>query len=145
MKYSRFLYLQISDPTAFKHWLAESWHHFTSAKHIHSKDLIAPTHLNIAFSAEGLRKLGLKDENFANFSREFRDGMVNPHRSRLLGDSGDSCPKHWNWGNDQNGTNVIHLCLMISGRDVNDENDLDKDKKVCLDYYAQLESEFSSI
>ncbi len=157
MKYSRFAYLQITDATLFKKWLKTSWLKMTSAKHIHGKDEIAETHLNIAFTHPGLRALGLEEENLASFSREFREGIVSPHRKRLLGDEGESDPDKWIWGANQNEWSAnqnewsanqndsIHLCLMIFGRDKADENDLEKDKKVCLDYYVQLKEEFPSM
>ncbi|WP_339868141.1 Dyp-type peroxidase [uncultured Algoriphagus sp.] len=140
MLYSRFVYMQISDAEAFKKWLSKSWQDMTSARHIHDKSKISPTHLNIAFTHDGLAKLGLHKENLDAFSREFRQGMVSPHRSRLLGDSDESNPENWNWGANHN--EKIHLCLMVFGNDKSGRDDLEKDKIVCLDYYRQLESEF---
>ncbi len=140
MLYSRFVYLQISDANAVKKWLSKSWLEMTSARHIHDKSKISPTHLNIAFSHEGLRALGLKEENLAAFSREFRQGMVSAHRTRLLGDYDTNKPENWNWGDKH--TDSIHLCLMVFGNDKTAKDDLEKDKIVCLNYYRELESQF---
>lgn len=142
MLYSRFVYLQISDAKAAKKWLSKSWKEMTSARHIHDKSKIAPTHLNIAFTHDGLAALGLDEENLAAFSREFRQGMVSPHRTRLLGDFDSSSPEKWNWGAPQNES--IHLCLMVFGNDKSASDDLGKDKIVCLDYYNKLASEFEA-
>lgn len=140
MLYSRFVYLQVSDAGAFKSWLSKSWKEITSARHIHDKSQISPTHLNMAFTHDGLRALGLDEENLAAFSREFRQGMVSPHRTRLLGDFGTSRPEVWNWGGPTG--DLIHICLMIFGNDKSAKDDLAKDKVVCLNYYQELASQF---
>lgn len=142
MLYSRFVYLQISDAKAFKKWLSTSWMEMTSARHIHDKSKISPTHLNLAFTHDGLRALGLNEENLAAFSREFRQGMVSDHRTRLLGDFGTSRPELWNWGGPR--TDHIHLCLMVFGNDKTSTDDLEKDKIVCLNYYRELASQFDA-
>ena len=53
----------------------------------------------IAFTRWGLNNLGLPRSAFGTFVSEFQEGMVAPHRSRLLGDVGDSAPERWYWGN----------------------------------------------
>jgi len=54
--------------------------------------------VNIAFTSSGLRKLGLAESAFGQFSNEFVDGMTTSHRSRILGDVGDNAPERWDWG-----------------------------------------------
>jgi Dyp-type peroxidase family len=161
MMYSRFVYLQITNPDATKKWLSKSWKDMTTAVHIHDKSKISDTHLNIAFTHKGLGVLGLNDENLNAFSREFRQGMVSPHRSRLLGDADSSAPEKWKWGNNSddikdindspnfnNPTNLkktnepIHLCLMLFGNDKGSVDDLEKDKIVCLNYYEEMKAQF---
>jgi Dyp-type peroxidase family len=155
MMYSRFVYLQITDPTATKKWLSKSWKDMTTAVHIHDKSKISNTHLNIAFTHKGLAVLGLNDENLNAFSREFRQGMVSPHRTRLLGDFESSAPENWKWGNNSNDADdpnnsmdpqylndPIHLCLMVFGNDKESDDDIEKDKIVCLNYYEKLKSQF---
>ncbi|MEP0712363.1 hypothetical protein [Algoriphagus sp.] len=140
MLYSRFVYLKITDAEATKKWLSTTWQEFTSAERIHDKSKISPTHLNIAFTHDGLRALGLDEDNLGSFSREFRQGMVSPHRSRLLGDADSSSPEHWIWGAAHH--EEIHICLMVFGNDKSAKDDLGKDKLVCLDYYAELAAQF---
>ena len=57
--------------------------------------------LHIAFSASGLRRLGLPDGVIAGFSAEFGEGMVGQDRSRFLGDVEGSSPRFWDWGAPQ--------------------------------------------
>jgi Dyp-type peroxidase family len=54
--------------------------------------------LQVAFTASGLRGLGLPDRVVAEFPAEFIEGMTNANRSRFLGDVGESDPCHWSWG-----------------------------------------------
>lgn len=142
MLYSRFVYLQISDAGSAKIWLSKIWKEITSAKHFHDKSKISSTHLNLAFTHDGLRALGLNEENLGAFSREFRQGMVAPHRSRLLGDTDSSSPENWSWGASHQ--EPIHICLMIFGNDKQFVDNLEKDKVVCLNYYEELASEFAA-
>lgn len=141
MMYSRFVYLQIKDAKAAKKWLANSWTTMTTAEHIPKKEDISSIHLNIAFTYDGLQRLGLKPKNLDAFSREFRQGMVSPHRSRLLGDLDNSAPEKWNWGGPMN--EPIHLCLMVFGDDKESGDSIEKDKIVCLDHYKKLSAHFS--
>ncbi|WP_329191909.1 MULTISPECIES: Dyp-type peroxidase [unclassified Streptomyces] len=54
--------------------------------------------LNLAFTSEGMRRLGLDPSELDGFSHEFVSGMTDPNRSRLLGDVGENAPSHWRWG-----------------------------------------------
>lgn len=67
--------------------------------------------LIVAFTAPGLAALGLDEATLATFPRAFREGMVTPHRSRILGDEGANDPASWRWGGP--GTAEIHLLVAI--------------------------------
>ncbi|MFD6182415.1 Dyp-type peroxidase [Streptomyces goshikiensis] len=54
--------------------------------------------LNLAFTSDGLRRLGLETSELEGFSHEFVSGMTDPNRSRLLGDVGENAPSRWRWG-----------------------------------------------
>ena len=56
------------------------------------------TAMNIAFTAPGLRALGLPESIIASFSHEFRGGMGQENRARQLGDIGKNAPQNWTWG-----------------------------------------------
>lgn len=146
MLYSRFVYLQITNAADTKKWLSSAWKTMTTAVHHHDKSKIASTHLNIAFTHDGLGELGLLKENLNAFSREFREGMVSPHRSRLLGDAESSDPLNWEWGYKSEKSihkNPIHICLMIFGNDKGSKNNIENDKIVCLNYYEKLSALFA--
>jgi Dyp-type peroxidase family len=57
--------------------------------------------LHVAYTAAGLRRLGLPESALAGFSPQFRSGMTGPNRSRFLGDVGESDPHYWAWGGPQ--------------------------------------------
>jgi deferrochelatase/peroxidase EfeB len=109
-----FLLLRITDVDRAKSWLAAVSeapgagtlsYRVTHLGHF-------PVHqsrvLQIAFTAPGLKKLGLPDSLFQDgsthgFPREFRLGMagegLDPEgRSRRLGDIGANAPSNWAWG-----------------------------------------------
>lgn len=108
MAYSDFLLLQVTDAAPAKKWLKYISALITDATHIPEN-----TCMNIGFTNHGLLALGLSQKNLDNFSKEFREGMVTPHRKRLLGDYEESAPEHWNWGGMDN--ERVDIMLMLFG------------------------------
>ena len=71
--------------------------------------------LQIAFSVNGLRALGLRESIIADFSDEFIVGMTGDEsRSRRLGDVGVNAPQQWDWGGDASQTPHILLLLYAA-------------------------------
>jgi deferrochelatase/peroxidase EfeB len=56
------------------------------------------TALNVAFTASGLKELGLPEVIINGFSNEFIAGMTQESRVRQLGDVGENTPYGWDWG-----------------------------------------------
>jgi deferrochelatase/peroxidase EfeB len=67
--------------------------------------------LQVAFTYEGLRKLGLPESVLEGFSAEFRGGMVEANRSRRLGDVNANDPANWRWGAP--GQSQPHILIML--------------------------------
>lgn len=111
-----FMLLQISDVDAAKQWLA--------TVDISNAVRASPppdTALQIAFSVEGLRVLGLRDSVIEGFSGEFIVGMNGDEsRSRRLGDIGDSAPDRWDWGDGD--ARMPHVLLLLYARKGGMEN-----------------------
>ena len=106
-----FVLLQIADAKAAKSWLGKLAEQITSAQTNPSQSG-QQTCLNIAFTHEGLKTLGLDEPILAQFSNEFQEGMsLTEHRQRLLGDFGESDPQKWQWGSST--TEPIHILLML--------------------------------
>ena len=122
MSYTRYLMLQVTQPGPAKAFIKDI------ATGITSVDLPAAANkcLNIAFTYPGLKALGLSYNNLNTFVREFREGMVTPHRQRLLGDFDSSDPQGWQWGGPKN--DEVHIMLLIFG----------SDKGTAIAYYDDL-------
>ncbi|MBI1877161.1 MAG: peroxidase [Chloroflexi bacterium] len=104
---SCFLLLNIVDADAAKQWLKSA--PVSSATKTNTRP---GTALQIAFSVDGLRALGLKESVIEDFSDEFISGMAGDEsRSRRLGDIGANAPEHWDWGGDA--TQVAHVLLLL--------------------------------
>lgn len=93
LKGCKYAFLRIQNPTRAHVWLT------------HIQAVVSPgtpaaqaSAVHVAFTYDGLRRLGVPAATLAGFSQPFIDGLVAPHRSRLLGDTGSSAPEHWVWG-----------------------------------------------
>jgi deferrochelatase/peroxidase EfeB len=73
------------------------------------------TALVAAFSAPGLRKLGLKQDQLSGFPIAFQQGMTAAWRSLALGDRGPHAPEQWWWGGPN--TPDIDAVLLIYAAD----------------------------
>lgn len=101
-----FLLLRVKDRDAARAWLAAA--PVTSAVAI---DPPPRTALQVAFTSEGLRALGVAADIVEGFSAEFVAGMSgDASRARRLGDVADSDPDRWEWGAAQR---VPHVLMML--------------------------------
>ena len=73
-----YLLFQIKDPLATKVWLNDLLKRVTP-----SSQKPAEKAFNIGFTCEGLRVLGLHEDDLKTFSLPFFEGMAAPHRSRI--------------------------------------------------------------
>jgi Dyp-type peroxidase family len=70
--------------------------------------------LNIAFTANALRKIGFTDGELLTFPVAFQEGMTTPTRQQILGDEGINEPANWLWGSPQNPVDVL---LLVFAKD----------------------------
>ena len=111
LKAATYVLLQVDDAAAARSWLSDLADQVTPAS-THPADAA----LNVAFTAAGLRKLGLADNILNQFSNELTAGMNTPHRRRMFGDLGPSAPENWRWGGPS--TPAPDLLLALFARDV---------------------------
>ncbi|MBT9332110.1 Dyp-type peroxidase [Paracidobacterium acidisoli] len=105
-----FLLLRIRDAAAARAWLAAA--PVSTAEYQSPPPAAA---LQIAFTSEGLRVLGLAGDVLAGFSAEFLAGMSSDRsRSRRLGDTGNNAPQYWQWGG---AARVPHVAAMLYARE----------------------------
>jgi Dyp-type peroxidase family len=106
------LLLEITDPAAFRAALRASVGEIVGGPFPKGRARPASA-LQVGLSYAGLAALNLEREVLAGFSEEFRSGMNDPVRSRVLGDTGDSHPDRWEWGNLSQPP--IHTLLLLYG------------------------------
>ncbi len=97
--------LRVREPAAARAWLRSA--PITSAVAL---DPPPKTAVQVAFTAPGLRALGVAESVIAEFSHEFRGGMAQESRARQLGDVESNAPKWWDWGGP---ASEPHLVVMF--------------------------------
>ena len=101
-----FFLLNIRDASSARSWLASA--PVTTAVAL---DKPPQTALQVAFTRDGLKALGVPDAVLAEFSSEFLAGMAGVEsRSRRLGDIGANSPQYWQWGG---AGKIPHLVVML--------------------------------
>lgn len=108
MQFARYVMLNSTNSVLTKKWLHDISPSITDGSHFPKTNC-----LNVAFTFKGVETLGMKESNLETFIRPFREGMTTEHRSRLLGDEGESHPDSWIWGGPEN--EDVHIMLLIFG------------------------------
>lgn len=67
----------------------------------------------VAFSSNGLERLGLDKHSLATFPVAFQHGMSAPWRARALGDAGTDHPEKWKWGGPDDEVDVFMLLYAV--------------------------------
>ena len=97
LKSASYSLLRIKNATAARAWLQGALQ--SNAVTTAVKASPPPTTaLNVAFTASGLKELGLAPVVINGFSNEFIAGMTQESRARQLGDIQENAPSHWDWG-----------------------------------------------
>lgn len=117
----------IEDRAAARRWLAaledrlQFGDFLTTPRQRHPR--LHPLCLNVAFTHAGLQELELPNEGLGGLHESIRVGMADEHRSRLLGDDGESAPSEWEWGGPK--TPVVHgiLCGFAGTREIEGDDD----------------------
>lgn len=102
-----FVLLRVRDAAAARAWLAR-------CPVSNSREQSPPPRaaLQVAFSSQGLRALGVNEDVVQGFSREFLAGMSSDEsRARRLGDLGANSPANWRWGGQP--LDVPHVLLLL--------------------------------
>jgi Dyp-type peroxidase family len=110
LRLARYLLYKVTAPAPARTWLA----HLAAAV-TNASAPVTVSGLNLAFTFAGLARLGLDPGCLAGFPMEFVEGMVTPHRSRMLGDTGASAPAGWRWGGDA--ADPVEILLMLFALD----------------------------
>jgi Dyp-type peroxidase family len=103
---AHFMVLRFGDVVAARDWIADLTERVTLGSMRPDRES-----MNVAFTHAGLAHLGMSADALASFSPEFREGMITPHRSRILGDHDESDPSRWRWGGDAD--RPVHGIIML--------------------------------
>jgi deferrochelatase/peroxidase EfeB len=122
LKAACFFPLRIADAGAARAWLADAtaqeWEDKPNAPAKITNAIKGPlpdTALQVAFTFEGLKALGLDEIIAAGFPLDFRSGMAGEEaRSRRLGDVCENGPKGWKWGGPDKVPHVLVLVYAIT-------------------------------
>ncbi len=109
LKCACFLLLTIVEPRKARAWLRELAERVTTAAR-------APEACcrNVAFTCDGLERLGLSSSTLETFPAEFQAGMA--QRSHILGDTGECSPENWEFGGPEGkeaSQKDLHVLLML--------------------------------
>jgi Dyp-type peroxidase family len=104
-----YLFLRIDDVDRARALLTRALPHVATAE---SWPTAPATAVQVAFTFNGLRALGVSEEILQSCPDEFREGMA--ARARQLGDRGPSAPEHWAAGL---GTGEAHVLATVYGID----------------------------
>jgi Dyp-type peroxidase family len=91
-----FVVLRVTDPDAGRAWLGELMAGDAITTAVPFGDPKPAATLNLAFTHDGLRALGVSEEALRSFPADFRQGMA--ARADRLGDQGADAPGRWESG-----------------------------------------------
>jgi deferrochelatase/peroxidase EfeB len=111
LKEACYLLLRIRDGAAARAWCATA--PVATAEFQEKPPDVA---LQVAFTSNGLRALGLSSQVLSGFSAEFQVGMAaEDSRSRRLGDISQNAPTRWAWGRPGNEPDVLVILFAKTG------------------------------
>jgi deferrochelatase/peroxidase EfeB len=90
--------------------------------------------VTLAFTFNGLRKLGLDEHSLSTFPEPFRQGMA--ARAAMLGDTGANHPDNWE---DNITSPDLHAVVILFARDQNERERCVKEHQVYLDQNPGVE------
>jgi Dyp-type peroxidase family len=107
---ARFVFASFGSAEAGRRWLASLVNEVTDGSDWGPER--PATTLNLAFTFEGLKALGLAAESLASFPDEFRKGIV--AQAEELGDTGSSSPANWEDGlGSPDGVRSTHVLVSL--------------------------------
>jgi Dyp-type peroxidase family len=126
VRYS-FLHIPESSGAAARNWLRSVVDRVTTAKHPGQHK--SGNCLNIALTHKGIGALGFRPDSIDGFSHEFVGGMTRTEAAQILGDTGDSEQKNWEFGgHDTENTRPLHILVVLYG---DSERGLDDFARFC--------------
>jgi deferrochelatase/peroxidase EfeB len=113
MTIASYALVRVKNREAARAWLRSA--PVSNAEKIEPPALPPTTALQVAFTAPGLRALGVSESIIAGFSHEFQAGMAQESRARQLGDVEGNAPKYWDWGGPANEPHALVMFFAEPG------------------------------
>ncbi len=118
LPHGAYLFVEVRAREGAQQWLQQILQYVTTSESWRARPgepKLKPVHtLNIAFTHAGLAALGLSPAALNTFPEEFRLGMADATRARILGDSGASAAENWELGGPQQ--EPIHALLILNAQ-----------------------------
>ena len=92
MRYGRHIFVKFNDGAKARAWLRNMFKRVNARREEHGTRFT----VNIGFTYEGLKALGLSQQSLDSFPEAFRVGMRG--RAHVVGDVGPHAPEHWEGG-----------------------------------------------
>ncbi|RPH56158.1 MAG: peroxidase, partial [Acidobacteria bacterium] len=92
MRYGRHVFVKFTDGARARAWLRNMFDRVNARQEEHGTRFT----VNIGFTYEGLKALGVSQPSLESFPQAFRVGMRG--RARAVGDVGPHAPEHWEGG-----------------------------------------------
>ena len=92
MRYGRHIFVKFRDGAKARAWLRNMFKRVNARQQAHETCFT----VNIGFTYQGLRALGLSQQSLDSFPETFRVGMRG--RAHLVGDVGPNAPEQWEGG-----------------------------------------------
>jgi deferrochelatase/peroxidase EfeB len=114
LKGASYMLLRVAEPHAARQWLRGLAPASLGDLLVDGVTRKIDETFQIAFTAAGLRALGVDEAIIQGFSPEFVEGMTgSENRSQRLGDTGADAPANWNWGVGDREPHI--LLILLSG------------------------------
>jgi deferrochelatase/peroxidase EfeB len=112
-----YVHLRVVEPRSARQWLRSLCPTSVADLGVDGVKKHVDEGMQIAFTAPGLRALGVDEAIVQRFSPEFVEGMASDeNRSRRLGDTGANAPANWDWGVGEKEPHVLLIVVASAER-----------------------------
>lgn len=109
---AQYNFITFLDPRAGRNWVNALSDIVGTARTVMAANETDMRWVSLAFTFNGLRKLGVDEESLATFPEPFRQGMA--ARAQMLGDTGINHPDNWE---DKITSEDLHAVVILFARD----------------------------
>ena len=134
--FARYWFLTFADKSAAR-WLSRMLCRISTSER---RERRGARRVNVAFSASGLRALGLPESALATFPRSFLDGMA--ARAGVLGDHGENAAEHWDFGGARGRVDALVLAYATEPEELDEQSDELEDDFERFGFEAHVEDAY---